>query len=488
MPYFCPVPVSAKYQLVVGLEVHVQLQTRTKLFCADNTLFGEEPNSRVSVISLAHPGTIPRLNQKAVEMAVRLGLALDCQISRNNYFVRKNYFYPDLPKGYQVSQHALPVCIGGQLSIYSEGIEKKIRLHHMHLEEDAGKSLHDRDIHYTCIDLNRAGVPLLEIVTEPDIHSSADAFEFLKELRRLVRWLGVCDGNMEEGSMRCDANISVRPVGSQVLGTRVEVKNLNSIRNVKMAIEHEFDRLVQLVEDGGKVIQETRSFDAEKGTSFTLRSKEDADDYRYFPEPDLPPVHISGEMLAGIRMEMPALPFVEEQRLQHEAGVSAYDAGQVCRDKAEYDFYMSLISLQAEAKSAVNWLTGPIRTWCQERGADISAFPVSAEQMVRLISLTAEGKVGFNNASGKLLAALADEPEKDPLELVSSLNLLQESSNQVLEGWVMEVIGKMPEKVQEYKKGKKSLIGLFAGEVKRLSKGKADMEQVNKLLIKLLNQ
>ena len=282
-----------KYQVVIGLEVHAQLLTKTKLFCADSTTFGSEPNTQVSPISLAHPGTLPKMNKHAIELAVKLGLALHCEIERHNYFARKNYFYPDLPKGYQVSQHTAPICKGGYLSITTAEIQTNIQLNRIHLEEDAGKSIHDIDADYTCIDLNRAGVPLLEIVTEPCIHSAEEAFVFLTELRKIVRWLNVCDGNMEEGSMRCDANISIRLKGETILGKRVEVKNLNSIRNVKKAIEIEQERLIALTEKNEPVIQETRSFDADNNITFSLRSKEEADDYRYFPEPDLPPFSVS---------------------------------------------------------------------------------------------------------------------------------------------------------------------------------------------------
>jgi aspartyl-tRNA(Asn)/glutamyl-tRNA(Gln) amidotransferase subunit B len=269
--------------------VHAQLQTASKLFCGDGTAFGADPNTQVSPVSLAHPGTLPVMNEKVIELAVKLGLALDCSIVKENYFARKNYFYPDLPKGYQVSQHTAPVCLGGHVNIVTDEGKRSVRLNRIHMEEDAGKSLHDVDEKYTSIDLNRAGMPLLEIVTEPDLHSSAEAYAYLTELRKMVRWLGVCDGNMEEGSMRCDANVSVRLKGETKLGTRVEVKNLNSIRNVKKAIEIEAERLIAIVEKGEQVLQQTRSFNADNNTTFALRSKEEADDYRYFPEPDLPP-------------------------------------------------------------------------------------------------------------------------------------------------------------------------------------------------------
>ena len=303
-----------KYEAVIGLEVHAQLLTQSKLFCSDSTQFGAAPNTQVSPISLAHPGTLPKMNKKAIEFALKLGLTLQCDIERNNYFVRKNYFYPDLPKGYQVSQHTTPICKNGVVKIKTDAGERSIQLNRIHIEEDAGKSLHDVDENYTCIDLNRAGVPLLEIVSEPDIHSAEEAFAYITELRKLVRYLEICDGNMEEGSMRCDANISIRLAGDKKLGTKVEVKNLNSIRNVKKAIEYEITRLIALAENNEPILQQTRSFDASTGTTFSLRSKEEANDYRYFPEPDLSPFFITDEMLESVKQSIPLLPAELEEK------------------------------------------------------------------------------------------------------------------------------------------------------------------------------
>ncbi|HEX5653212.1 MAG TPA: Asp-tRNA(Asn)/Glu-tRNA(Gln) amidotransferase subunit GatB, partial [Chitinophagaceae bacterium] len=298
---------NSVYEIIVGLEVHAQLQTQTKLFCGDSSAFGAEPNTHVSPITLAHPGTLLKMNRKAVEYAIKMGLACNSQVSQYNYFARKNYFYPDLPKGYQVSQHTTPICTGGYISIAGKNGEKKIRLNRIHMEEDAGKSIHDLDPENSCIDFNRAGTALIEIVTEPDIRSSEEAFAYLTEVRKLVRYLDICDGNMEEGSLRCDANISVRKKGDTKLGTRVEIKNLNSIRNVKRAIDHEARRLVELLEKGETIIQQTRSFDAATGTSFSTREKEDADDYRYFPEPDLAPFYLTDDFIATIRAKIPVL-------------------------------------------------------------------------------------------------------------------------------------------------------------------------------------
>ena len=476
-----------KYQVVIGLEVHAQLLTKTKLFCADSTTFGSEPNTQVSPISLAHPGTLPKMNKHAIELAVKLGLALHCEIERHNYFARKNYFYPDLPKGYQVSQHTAPICKGGYLSITTAEIQTNIQLNRIHLEEDAGKSIHDIDVDYTCIDLNRAGVPLLEIVTEPCIHSAEEAFAFLTELRKIVRWLNVCDGNMEEGSMRCDANISIRLKGETILGKRVEVKNLNSIRNVKKAIEIEQERLIALTEKNEPVIQETRSFDADHNITFSLRSKEEADDYRYFPEPDLPPFSVSAEYIDTIARSMPPLPEQLKEKYIKEFSLPDYDASVICNDKEDADFFEELIRHTRHYKPAANWMLGPLKFYCNENNISIASFPLQPAIIASLVEFTESGQVSFSNASTKILQELIKDPAGSPMHIAASLNLLQESNSSAIEDWVNEVISSMPDKVKEYKSGKKGLIGLFAGEVKKKSKGKADMWIVNKLLSEKLN-
>lgn len=477
-----------KYEAVIGLEVHTQLLTQSKLFCDDSTAFGALPNTNISPVSLAHPGTLPKMNKKVIEYAIKLGIALHCDIERNNYFARKNYFYPDLPKGYQISQHTTPVCKNGFVPIQINLKEKNIRLNRIHIEEDAGKSLHDIDESYTCIDLNRAGVPLLEIVSEPDMHSADEAFAFLTEIRKLVRYLGICDGNMEEGSMRCDANISIRLKGKKKLGTKVEVKNLNSIRNVKKAIEYEIKRLTKLSENKEEIIQQTRSFDAETGTTFSLRTKEEANDYRYFAEPDLTPFFITDEMLQSIKQTIPALPKELEIKYRQQFGLSVYDARLLCEDKSTADFFENLIQHTGNYKAAANWVLGPVKNYLNENNTEINNFPLSAKAISALIKLIEEGKINFSIASSKIFNALLQHPDKEPLQLVTELNLLQESNDDAITLWVNEVIHKLPEKVNEYKKGKKALIGLFAGEVKKLSKGKADMQMVNKLLTEKLNQ
>ena len=476
-----------RYEVVIGLEVHAQLQTNSKLFCGDSASFGAAPNTHISPITLAHPGTLPRMNKKAIEFAIKLGLALQCEIEQENYFARKNYFYPDLPKGYQISQHTTPICKNGFVKINVNNEVRNIQLNRIHIEEDAGKSLHDVDENYTAIDLNRAGVPLLEIVSEPDLHSSEEAFAYITELRRLVRWLDICDGNMEEGSMRCDANISIRLKGEKKLGTRVEVKNLNSIRNVKKAIDLEVDRLIDIVESGASVVQETRSFDADNNTSFSLRSKEDADDYRYFADPDLTPFHITDEFLQAVKDSLPALPDALELKYREVFQLPPYDAQVICSDKSLVNYFENIIQHSSNYKAAVNWLMGPIKSYLNDHAIELDAFPLSPEKIAALIQLVEDGKVNFSIASTKILSALIQDPKNNPLQVATELNLLQESNSDSVASWVDEVMNKMPDKVKEYRSGKKGLIGLFAGEVKKLSKGKADMNVVNKLLAEKLN-
>jgi aspartyl-tRNA(Asn)/glutamyl-tRNA(Gln) amidotransferase subunit B len=479
---------ATKYEAVIGLEVHAQLLTKSKLFCSDSTEFGAPPNTNVSPVSLAHPGTLPMMNRKAIEFAIKLGLVLHCDITRNNYFARKNYFYPDLPKGYQVSQHTTPICKNGTVKIKTNAGTRNILLNRIHIEEDAGKSIHDVDENYTCIDLNRAGVPLLEIVTEPDIHSAEEAFAYLTEIRKLVRYIDICDGNMEQGSLRCDANISIRLKGDIKLGTRVEVKNLNSIRNVKRAIEYEIQRLIQLRENSDEILQETRSYDAENGTTFTLRTKEEANDYRYFAEPDLTPFLITDKMLSEIQQTIPPLPDELELKYIDQYKLSEYDARVLSDDKYTAEFFESVIAHTRHHKAAANWLLGPVKSHINENNLTIQTFPLPASTIAKLVELTGTGQVNFSMAASRIFPLLITSPGKDPFTIATELNLLQERNDDAVTSWVNEVIEKMPDKVSEYRKGKKTLIGLFAGEVKKLSKGKADMQVVNKLLSEKLNQ
>lgn len=477
---------SPSYEIVVGLEVHAQLLTKSKLFCGDSTGFGNAPNTQVSPVSLAHPGTLPVMNKEAIAFAVKMGLACDCEIERYNYFARKNYFYPDLPKGYQVSQHTTPICKGGQVTVQVDGKEVTIRLNRIHLEEDAGKSLHDVDENFTCIDLNRAGVPLIEIVTEPDIRSSEEAFAYLTEIRKRVRYLAICDGNMEEGSLRCDANVSVRKKGETRLGTKVEVKNLNSIRNVKRAIDHEAQRLIGMLERGETILQQTRSFDANNGTTFAIRDKEEADDYRYFAEPDLTPFDLTEEFLQDIRKSLPALPAQRIKNYTTDFQLSAYDAGVLTEEKEIAEYFETLITHTPHFKAAANWILGPVKNWMNEQSAGIETFPLSPGQLAPLIDLVQEGKLSFSAASTRLFQSLLQSPDKDPLSLAQELNLLQESNADQLEPVINEVLTRLADKVKEYQKGKKGLLALFVGEVMKRSKGKADPKVVNEMLGKKL--
>ncbi|MBO9199181.1 MULTISPECIES: Asp-tRNA(Asn)/Glu-tRNA(Gln) amidotransferase subunit GatB [Niastella] len=474
------------YEVVVGLEVHAQLLTDSKLFCGDSAAFGGDPNTHISPITLAHPGTLPKLNKKAISYAVKIGLACNCSITRHNYFARKNYFYPDLPKGYQLTQHTTPVCVGGHVTIRTQEGSRDIRLNRIHMEEDAGKSLHDVDPNNTCVDYNRAGVPLVEIVTEPDIHSGDEAYAYLTELRKLLRYLEICDGNMEEGSMRCDANISVRKIGDPNLGTKVEVKNLNSIRNVKRAIEFEAKRLVDIIESGDKIIQQTRSFDAANGTTFALRTKEDANDYRYFADPDLTPFVVTDALLQEVSNSIPALPEERVARYTQQLQLPEYDARVITDEKELAVYFEQIIEHAVNYKAAANWMLGPIKSWLNETNEPITAFPLQPAVIAALIALIDSNQVNFSVASTKIFAALLKEPGKQPLQIAKELNLLQDSDEGNVAAWVEEVLNKMPDKVSEYKKGKKGLIGLFVGEVKKVSKGKADPKLTNDILLKKL--
>jgi aspartyl-tRNA(Asn)/glutamyl-tRNA(Gln) amidotransferase subunit B len=475
-----------KYEAVIGLEVHAQLATKSKLFCGDSTAFGAAPNTHISPITMGHPGTLPKTNKKAVEYAIRIGLACNCDIEKDNYFARKNYFYPDLPKGYQISQHTTPICKGGYVTIKTSNGERNVQLNRIHMEEDAGKSIHDLDDNFTCIDLNRAGTPLVEIVTEPDLFSADEAWQYVTEVRRLVRWIGICDGNMEEGSLRCDANVSIRLKGETELGTKVEVKNLNSIRNVKKAIEYEIERMIALVESGGKVQQQTRSFDATNDTTFAIRDKEEANDYRYFPDPDLAPFHLTDKFINNVRAALPALPNELTKKYQSAYNLSAYDAGQLCDEKETTVFFESVLQHTHHYKAAANWILGPVRQYLNEKGIGFELLNLQPAVLADLIKLVEDGKVNFSVASSKILPVVIAE-NQSPLAVAESMNLLQVSDTNELEAWVTETLQSMPDKVAEYQKGKKGLIGLFVGEVKKRSKGKADPKIVTQLLEQKLN-
>ena len=478
-----------KYELVVGLEVHMQLQTKSKAYSSDSNQYGSLPNTNVNPITLGHPGTLPRVNKKSIEYAIRLAVACDMQVNRNVYFARKNYFYADLPKGYQITQDKTPICTGGHIPIKTEdGKEIKINITRAHLEEDAGKSMHDQDPFDTLIDLNRAGVPLIEVVSEPDIRSSKDAISYLTELRKLIRYLGICDGNMEEGSMRCDANVSVRLKGAEKFGTRCEVKNMNSIRNVQRAIDYEMKRQIDIIEAGGVIVQETRSFDAANGTTFSLRSKELAHDYRYFPEPDLQPLEISLEEIEKIKNSMPALPNQLFKKYTAEFGLSEYDATMLTNEKEIAMWYESLIQYTTNYKSACNWLIGPIKAYLNENAIHIDDFKATPSQIAGIITLVEGGKISASAAAEKILPILATDASKTAQQVAEELNLIQDAGEDEIKNMAREVLAAWPDKVENYKKGNKGMLGLFMGELMKKTGGKANPKVASAIIQELLNE
>jgi aspartyl-tRNA(Asn)/glutamyl-tRNA(Gln) amidotransferase subunit B len=473
------------YEIVIGLEVHAQLLTKTKLFCADTTEFGKPPNTQVSPISLGHPGTLPRLNREAITLAVRLGLATNCSIVKENYFARKNYFYPDLPKGYQISQHTTPICKQGMLKISTPAGEKNIRINRIHIEEDAGKSIHEEQDDNSAIDFNRAGTPLLEIVSEPDLRSGEEAAAYVTTLRKLVRHLDVCDGNMEEGSLRCDVNISVRKKGAEELGTRVEIKNLNSVRFIKKAVDYESQILIEQDMSGKKILQQTKGFDETTSCTYVIRTKEDEDDYRYFPEPDLPAFHITEAWINDIRNEMPPLQEEIRQRLVDEFGLSAYDAGFIADDMEAFGYFCALAEETSNRKAAANWVIGPIKNYCAEQGLSIKEFPVEPASMAALIGMIDAGNISYGIGSQQVLPQLALDPAMDLGQFIKMQNLELQSTDET-DQLIDAVLARHPEKVKEYQKGKKGLISLFVGEVMKMSKGKADAKKLTEKFIEKL--
>jgi len=476
-----------KYEVVIGLEVHAQMLTKTKAYSNDINEFGAIPNTNISVVSLGHPGTLPRMNKKTIEYAIKLGLACGCDIARDQYFARKNYFYPDLPKGYQITQDKTPICTGGAVIIKTEeGQEKSIGITRIHMEEDAGKSIHDVDVFDTLVDLNRAGVPLVEIVSEPDIRSSQEAYNYVTEIRKLVRYLEICDGNMEEGSLRCDANVSVNLKGAKEFGTKVEVKNMNSIRNVQRAIEFEIIRQIEAIENGETLTQETRSFDALKGITISMRTKEAANDYRYFPEPDLQPLFVDQKQIDAIKAEMPALPRDLFLKYTKELGLSEYDATILTDTKAIALYYEELITFTKNFKGAANLLMGDIKSYLNQQGVEIENFPIKAEKIAQLIALLDGNKVSSTVASQKIFPELLKNPEKNPLQIAEELNVLQDSNEDSIKGYIQEVIDKNPSEVDRYRNGEKQLVGFFMGQLMKVSQGKADPKASNQLMREML--
>jgi len=478
-----------QYEIIVGLEIHAQLLTKSKAYSIDINEYGAAPNTNVSPITLGHPGTLPRMNEKTVEFGVRLGLACGSDIRYENQFARKNYFYADLPKGYQITQDTTPICNGGKVLIKDDaGNPKEIKITRIHMEEDSGKSIHDLDPFKTLIDLNRAGTPLLEIVSEPEIRSPQEAYNYLTEIRKLLRYLEICDGNMEEGSMRCDANVSVRKKGSTELGQRTETKNLNSIRNVYRAIEFEAKRQIDILEEGGQIEMETRGFDAVSGKTNSQRSKEMAHDYRYFPEPDLPPVFIREEYIQKVKQSLPPLPNELIKKYIEDLGLSVYDAEVLTEDKAYALYYEELIKACNNYKAAANWMMGAIKSYLNENALGIEDFPLKAGKIAGIIQMIDEGKISNSIANQKIFPALLDAPEKEAEQIAKENNWIQESDSSSLQGYVDAAIDAYPEKAEQYRAGNKNLLGLFMGHVMKASKGKADPKLSSKLLEEKLNQ
>lgn len=476
-----------QYEAVIGLEVHAQLLTKSKAFSSDRNEYGSMPNANTSPVSLGHPGTLPVLNEKSAEFAVRLGLACGCDIRERNEFARKNYFYADLPKGYQITQDTTPICTGGSITIKdADGIEKRIGLTRIHMEEDSGKSIHDLSPFETMIDLNRAGVPLLEIVSEPEMRSGDEAYSYLTEVRKLVRYLEICDGNMEEGSLRCDANVSVMKKGSDTYGTRVEIKNLNSIRNVKRAIEYEIRRHIGVVEQGGEIKKASLTFNAATGETAVMRTKEEADDYRYFPEPDLQPLYITQDFIEEVRKTLPPLPSSLFAKYVNEHGLSEYDAGVLTDDKQVALYFEELLSHVQSPKSAANWMMGEVKGYVNEMAIEFKDFPLKPAKLAEIIRMVEEGKMGQTLASQQLFPLMMKEPDASAQALAEKHELVQVGDVDELAQWVNEALEKFPDKVEEYRNGKKGILGLFMGEVMRLSKGKADPKTTNELIRKAL--
>lgn len=478
--------VRDKYEAVIGLEVHAQMLTKTKAYSNDVNEYGAQVNTNISAITLGHPGTLPKMNSKTIDFAIRLGIACGCTIAREQHFARKNYFYPDLPKGYQITQDTTPICTGGSIVIRTEeNQEKKINITRIHMEEDAGKSIHDVDVYDTLVDLNRAGTPLLEIVSEPELRSSQEAYNYVSEIRKLVRYLEICDGNMEEGSLRCDANISVRIKGQDAFGTKVEVKNMNSIRNVQRAIEFEITRQIEVLESGGKLSQETRGFDALKGITISMRSKEAANDYRYFPEPDLQPLFIKQEQIDEIKKDMPTLPRALFEKYTKEFGLSEYDAYNLTDNKGIAVYYEELIRQTKNYKAAANWIMGDIKSYLNEFGKEIDEFPLNAERIASLIKLIDEGKISSSIASQKIFPEML-KSDLSPLTIAEKLNLIQDSSEETLKNLILQVFEENQAEVERYRNGEKQLSGFFMGKLMKVSNGKADPKIANKLLLELL--
>ena len=473
-----------KYEAVIGLEVHTELQTTTKIFCGCKTSFGAEPNTNVCPVCLGLPGVLPVLNKRVLEFAVRAGLALNCEISRFSKFDRKNYYYPDLPKNFQTSQFDLPICERGHLDIEVNGEKKQIRITRAHMEEDAGKLVHHgtsiTDSDYSLVDYNRTGTPLLEIVTEPDMRSAKEAVAYLEKMRAILQYIGISDCRMEEGSLRCDANVSVRPVGQKELGTKAEIKNINSFQGVERAIEYEALRQAEILEDGGKIIQETRTWDEKEGVTKSMRTKEEANDYRYFPEPDLAPFTVSEEYIEDIRKTLPELPDERRERYIANFGLSSTDAQYMTNDKDTSDYFEKVVAAGADPKASVNWIMGEFASQLSNAGIEIAKAPVTPENLAKLLALIAKGTI-----SGKIAKKVFAEMWKDgadPEEIVKAQGLVQISDTGALKELVVKVIANNPKAVEDFKAGKKKAVGALVGQIMKETKGKANPKVINELL------
>jgi aspartyl-tRNA(Asn)/glutamyl-tRNA(Gln) amidotransferase subunit B len=472
--------VTVSYEAVIGLEVHAQLLTQSKMFCACGTTFGLSANTQTCPICLGMPGTLPVVNRRAVEMAIRTGLALNCTIRSTNRFARKHYFYPDLPKGYQISQYEAPICEQGWMEVSVGSSSKRVRIRRAHLEEDAGKNIHETGTSGSRVDLNRAGTPLLEIVTEPDMRSADEVVSYLKMLRDVLMYLEVCDGNMEEGSLRCEPNLSLRPVGQQTFGTKVELKNINSFKFVNDALEYEIKRQTKVLNEGGKINQETRLWDVEKSVTATMRSKEEAHDYRYFPDPDLVPLSISEDWIEELRRTVPELPAVRQTRFVSEYGLPDYNAGVLTASRPLADYFEACVKLFHQPKTVSNWVMGELLRELNNSGTVVSESPVSPERLVSLLKLVDDGTVSLKVAREIFPELYAST--KSPEQIVQEKGLTQVSHEGVLEKMIDEVIAKNPAQLAQYRSGKEQVFGFFVGQVMKASGGKANPGKVNELL------
>jgi aspartyl-tRNA(Asn)/glutamyl-tRNA(Gln) amidotransferase subunit B len=480
--------VTEKYEAVIGLEVHAQLLTDSKVFCRCSTKFGAEPNSQVCPVCLGMPGVLPVLNRRAVEFAIRMGLATNCRIATHSIFARKNYFYPDLPKGYQISQYEEPLCEDGYVDIELDGQLKRIGIIRIHLEEDAGKSIHAEefvDPNETLVDINRCGVPLIEIVSKPDIRTPHEAYLYLTRLRQLVQYLDICDGNMEEGSLRCDANVSVRPKGSEGFGVKTELKNMNTIRGVEKALEYEVERQIREIEAGGTIEQQTLLWDAARNVAVPMRSKEFAHDYRYFPEPDLVPLQVSRQWVEEIRQQLPELPLERRNRLVEVYGIPPYDAGVLTETRALADYFEAVAKSTKDAKAASNWVMGEVLRVLKERKIEIDQFPVKPEALAEVLNLIADGTI-----SGKIAKKVFEEmveSGKSASAIVQEKGLVQVSDRGVIEAAIDQALQENAKELERYLSGEEKLFGYFIGQVMRATRGKANPKMVNEVLREKLN-